>query len=79
MPKPTTARPEAKYTAPPAKRIRAERLGNNEYRLIEEVWETPPTSTKVLHPKCSGIGAQERVRLWMHEHVGGNFFADSGL
>jgi hypothetical protein len=79
MPKPTTARTEPKYAAPPAKRIRAERIANNEYRLVEEVWETPPTSTKVLMEKCSGIGAQERVRLWMHEHVGANFYGDSGL
>lgn len=80
MTKPTTAPKQTpKYDAPPAKRVRAIRTENNKFRLVEEEFAGPPTSTKVLADGVSGASAQERVKLWNIEHVGGNFYGDSGL
>lgn len=84
MPKPATARPapkppEAKYAAPPVKRIRAIQVGSDNYTLIEETFSGPPTETRVLKEKCFRTSAEDRVRLYLEEKLGHNRFGDSGL
>lgn len=87
MTKPSTAptKPAAKsppapaYDGPPVSRIRAIKTGHNQYKLVEEVWDTPPTSVRVTEPKTDGVGAIYRVRLYNEEKLGPNRFGDSGL
>ena len=78
MAKPTTE-PSKKYAGPPARRVRAVRNGNNDYTIIEEIFEGPPTSTRVLKEHSPRVPAEDRVRLWNEEFLGPNRFADSGL
>lgn len=80
MPKPATARPAPKkYEAPPAKRIRAIQVASNNYTLIEETFEGPPTSVRVLKDGCPRVSAEDRVRLYLEEQLGLNRFGESGL
>ena len=85
MPKPSTARPATKSKPteapkpPPAKRVRAIKTGHNEYSIVEESFEGPPTSTKVLQSKTDGAGAMYWVRLWHEEQLGPNRLGGSGL
>ena len=73
IPKPT------KPNSPPVKRIRAEQVGFNRWRLVEETYEGLPTSVKVLQASCTRVSAEDRVRLYLEEQLGLNRFADSGL
>ena len=77
-PAPKSTQP-AKPTAPPAKRIRAEQVGFNKWRLVEETYACPPTSVKVLHEGCPRVSAEDRVRIYLEEALGLNRFGDSGL
>jgi len=81
MTKPATAPTpkQAKSTAPPVKRIRAEQIGFNRWRLVEETYACPPTSTKVLQASCTRVSAEDRVRIYLEEQLGLNRFGDSGL
>lgn len=87
MPKPATATEKtpaivpakSKPTAPPAKRIRAIQVASGVYRVVEEVYDCPPTSVKVLKENSSRIGAEDRVRLYLEDALGFNRFGDSGL
>lgn len=74
---PATAKPETK--SPPVKRIRAQQVGFNKWKLVEETWESKPTSVKVLHEGCPRVSAEDRVRLYLEEALGLNRFGDSGL
>jgi hypothetical protein len=84
MPKPepvkpvVTAKPVIR-THLPAKRVVAERLGNNEYRIIEETYDVPPTAVRVLQLCVTRVPAEDEVRLWLENHIGANRFGDSGL
>jgi hypothetical protein len=77
-PTPKTAQP-TKPTAPPARRIRAEQVGFNKWRLVEETYACPPTSTKVLVSSCTRVSAEDRVRIFLETALGLNRFGDSGL
>ena len=82
MSKPATApslRSESK-TKPvkPTKRIRAEQVGFNRWRLVEETFGAP-ISTKVLNESVTRVGAEDRVRLYLETQLGFNRFGDSGL
>lgn len=84
MPKPEPVRPivEAKpviRTHLPAKRVVAQRMGNNEYRIIEEEYDCPPTSVRVLQPKTERVPAEDEVRIWNETHLGVDRFGSSGL
>lgn len=63
----------------PAKRIRAIQVASGSYTVIEETYDCPPTSVKVLKEKSSRIGAEDRVRLYLEDALGFNRFGDSGL
>lgn len=63
----------------PAKRVVVERIGNNEYRVVEETYDCPPTSTRVLQSNVARVPAEDEVRLWLETHLGTNRFGDSGL
>lgn len=79
---PATAKPresKSEEKAPPAKRIRALQVGFNKWKLIEETWESKPTSVKVLHEGTTRVSAEDRVRLYLEEQLGLNRFGDSGL
>lgn len=79
MPKPTTAQTPPKYDGPPARRVRAIRVDNNDYTIVEETFAGPPTSVRVLKEHSPRVPAEDRVRLWNEEFLGPNRFADSGL
>lgn len=74
-----TTKPETPYSGPHGRRVRAIRQGNNDYRIVEEVWTTPPDTVRVLKDSCARISAEDRVRLWLEEYLGHNRFGDSGL
>jgi len=63
----------------PATRVVAERLGNNEYRVVEHTYDCEPTSVRVLQEKVPRVPAEDEVRLWLETHLGPNRFGDSGL
>lgn len=85
MPKPATARaPEAvkptpKYDGPPVKRVRAIRMGSNDYTIVEETFAGPPVEVRVLKEKSPRVPAEDRVRLYNEEWLGLNRFGSSGL
>ena len=81
MTKPATA-PAPKQTkpaSPPVKRVRAEQIGFNKWRLVEETFTGPPSSVKVLNEGCTRVSAEDRVRIFLEEQLGLNRFGDSGL
>lgn len=65
--------------APSAKRIRVERLGNNQYRLVEDIYEGPPTRTVVQRENVSYAQAHAEVKLYWANALGFNGLGDSGL
>lgn len=71
------SKPEEKV--PPVKRIRALQVGFNKWKLIEETWESKPTSVRTLHEGTTRVSAEDRVRLYLEESLGLNRFGDSGL
>lgn len=66
-------------TWPLARRIRAERTGNNSYTLAVDTYDGPPKSTEVLGRNLSRNEAESQVRIWMLEFVGTNGLGESGL
>ena len=79
MAKSDTKPAPAPRTHPPARRVIAERLGNNSYRIVEETYDVAPTSRRVLQPDVARVPAEDEVRLWLENYLGHNRFADSGL
>lgn len=79
---PATAKPresKSEEKTPPVKRIRALQVGFNKWKLVEETWESKPTSVKTLHEGCSRVSAEDRVRMYLETALGLNRFGDSGL
>lgn len=68
-----------KYDGAPAVRVRAIRLGHNEYSVVEETFAERPTSTKVLAAKVDGSSAMYRCRLRAEELLGPNRLGGTGL
>jgi len=64
---------------PPAKRIRVERLGNNQYRVVEDIYEGAPTRTVVQRENVSYGQAHSEVKLYWANALGFNGLGDSGL
>lgn len=79
MAKPTTPATPPRYDGPPVKRVRAIQKGHNDYTVIEETFEGPPTSVRVLKEKSPRVPAEDRVRLYNEEWLGTNRFGSSGL
>ncbi len=80
MPKPTTAQSKPQtYSGKPARRIVAVKTGFNEYDLVEEVFNCPPTETKVIQKGIDRGGAAYRVKLYNTELMGEDRYGDSGL
>lgn len=81
MSKPATApKAEVKKTKrTPLKRIRAEQVGFNKWRLVEETYDCEPTSVKVLNEGVTRVSAGDRVRIYLEQQLGLNRFGDSGL
>ena len=78
-PDPRIPKRPAAYDAPPARRVRAIRTGHNEYTVVEETFDGPPSSSVVLKEKSDGAGAQYRCRLWLEQHLGPNRLGGTGL
>ena len=68
---------KAPSTATPAKRVRAIRLGNNRYKVVEETFDGPPTAVRVLRESCSNIEARYEVRTWQNDFDGPRMLADN--
>ena len=66
-------------THTPARRVIAERFGNNQYRVVEEEYACEPTSRRILQPDVARVPAEDEVRLYLENHMGHNRFGDSGL
>lgn len=64
---------------PPARRIRVERLGNNQYRVVEDIYEAPPTRTVVQRENVPYAVAHSEVKLFWANALGLNGLGDSGL
>jgi hypothetical protein len=77
--RPTVVAKPVIRTHTPAKRVIVERFGNNQYRVVEEEYDCPPTSRRVLQPDVTRVPAEDEVRLWLVNHLGHNRFGDSGL
>ena len=69
----------AKRTTPPARAVRAVQLASGVYTVVEEVYDCPPTSTRVLAKKVGRVPAEDEVRIWYESLLGQNRFGDSGL
>jgi hypothetical protein len=63
----------------PISRMRAVKVGHNEYDVIVETWDSPPTKTEVVVSKVSGVSAQYRCRLHLEEQMGPNRLGGTGL
>ena len=70
---------KAPTTATPAKRVRAIRLADNRYQVVEETFASPPTSVRVLRESCSNIEARYEVRTWLQDAAGPRMLGDSEL
>lgn len=84
MPRPEPVKPIVMVkpvirTHTPARRVVAERIGNNEYRVVEETYDCEPTSRRVLQPNVARVPAEDEVRLYLETQLGPNRFGDSGL
>lgn len=78
----TSKKPQPKPEAPkstPVSRMRAVKVGHNEYDVITETWDSPPTKTEVVASKVSGVSAQYRCRLFLEEQMGPNRLGGTGL
>lgn len=78
QPAPKPLPPKLPTTAP-ASRVRVERIGNGEYRVIEETFTGPPSGTKVLKANVDKVSAEYEVRLYLERWLGVNRLGDSGL
>lgn len=76
--KETAAPPKPTAKLPPTRRLRAIRHGNNDYELVEDTYDCPPTSTRTLKRSAKEIVADE-ARIWLVEYVGPNRTGDTGL
>lgn len=77
--RPTVSAKPVIRTHVPATRVIVERLGNNEYRVVEETYDCAPTSTRVLQPRMARVPAENEVRLWLENFIGPDRFGSSGL
>lgn len=64
---------------PPARRIRAERTGNNSYTLAIDTFDGPPKSVEILGRGLTRNEAEAQVRIWNLDFVGTNGLGESGL
>lgn len=64
---------------PPSTRIRVERIGNNEYRVLKDIYEGEPTRVEVVRENVVYGVAHEEVRLHWLNAAGLNGLGDSGL
>lgn len=62
-----------------AKDVVVERIGNNEYRVIERTFATLPTSTRVLQHNVTRVAAVAEVKIWRAERDGPDGYANAGL
>jgi hypothetical protein len=67
-----------KYLGPPAKRIRAERTGPNEWSLYEETFAVP-SEVKLLVEKRTKATIQLRIKDYNAARNGPNGYGDSGV
>lgn len=66
-------------THPPATRVIAERIGDNQYRVSRETYDCAPTRVEVIQACVSRVPAEDEVRIQLEEFLGLNRFGDSGL
>lgn len=79
---PVAVRPVPKATPsdyPPARRVRVERHGSNDYSVHEDVYMGKPEKTRVLVAHAARVPAEDEVRLWLENFLGVDRFGDSGL
>lgn len=75
--KPQSPSPQPKV--PPARRIRVIQKGSNNYDVVVDEYEGPPTRTKVLRQGVARTVAIYDVRLYLEEYLGPDRVGDSGL
>lgn len=68
-----------KYDGAPVSRTRAVRTGHNEYTVIRDIWDCPPTSSVVEVEKVSRVSAEDRCRLAWEHVLGPNRLGGTGL
>jgi hypothetical protein len=79
---PVAVKPTPKPTPcdyPPARRVRVERHGSNNYSVHEDVYFGRPEKTRVLVANVARVPAEDEVRLWLENFLGVDRFGDSGL
>lgn len=80
MPKPAPApTPAPKNPSAVAKDVQVERIGSNQYRVIERTFAVPPTSTRVLQENVTRVAAVDEVKLWRAEYAGPDGYGNAGL
>lgn len=62
-----------------AKDVVVERIGQNQYRVIERTFATLPTSTRVLQENVTRVAAVDEIKIWRGERSGPDGYAEAGL
>ncbi len=71
---------EQKPASPPVLAVKVVRMGNNSYRVVEETYAGPPTTTRTLLNDVDRVTAELEVRLWNENvNMGPNRFGQSGI
>lgn len=79
---PVAVRSEPKPTPTvysPARRVRIERHGSNDYSVHEDTYSGKPERTRILVAHVARVPAEDEVRLWLENFLGVDRFGESGL
>jgi hypothetical protein len=78
-PKPAPTKQAIESQPRPVKSVRAIQMAHDKYTVVEDTYESPPSTTKTLLSGVSRIVAEDEVRLWNENMLGFQRFGQSGL
>lgn len=62
-----------------AKDVLVERIGQNQYRVVERTFDCEPTSTRVLQENVTRVAAVDEIKIWRGEYAGPDGYGGAGL